>query len=195
MHVLVSASSLLWARIFTGACQIECHKANYYRCLPICNGRCSCIWPFKEEYCYAERMVFPHATEKKKKSRIGLRSSCSSSTCQQGEVHSMFCSHLLPSATLEVTQHTPSPSAMGVQVPELLPSSGLSANHLLFQPCFYIERNLDLYTEKSYKLPKQKQTLSQHDGSFNFCKLQLGTLGKKKAAEAWHINKWQRILW
>lgn len=104
-----------------------------------------------------------------------------SSTCQHaGGTPSIFLSLLVPHASLEVTQCTPSPSAMGAQLSELLPSSGLLPTTCFFNPCFHIESNLDLHAEKSYKLTKQNQTLSQQDGSFNFSKLHLGTLKKKK---------------
>lgn len=134
-------------------------------------------------------MLFTDITgrKKKKEARVGLGSSWSSSTHQRAGRSALNV--LFPRATLEVTQCTPSPSAMGAWISELQPSSGLLPTTCFFNPCFHIESNLDLRTEKSYKLPKQKQTLSQHDGSFNFCKLHLGTLKKSQRCDVWRNDK------
>lgn len=152
--------------------------------LPVCNG--GSYWSdllkniamLRNKHKKNQRMLFTDTTERKK-GWSGFSVPCSSTHRMRGRAHSVFLSLLLPHATQEVTQCSPPPSATGAWVSELLPSPGLLPTTCFCNPCFHIESNLDLHTEKSHKLPKQKQMPSQQDGSFHFCKLYLEVLKKK----------------
>lgn len=112
MCVLVSPIFAMSQNIYSGL-----SEANYYRCLSVCNG--GCYWSdllkniamLRNKHKKTQRMLFTDTTERKKKgwSRFGVP--CSSTHSMRGKAHSMFLSLLLPHATQEVTQCSPSPSA------------------------------------------------------------------------------------
>lgn len=84
----------------------------------------------------------------------------------QSGVCLMLCSRTLSHVTPEEMQQTL--SGTGAGVPARLPSSGLLPATCFPNPCFHIESNLDLHTDKSYKLPKQNKLFPSMMGHLAF---------------------------
>lgn len=127
----------------------------------------------------AENVVHWHWKKKTHKNRASVPEKvwgapCLSPICQ-GAGFSAWCS--VPTRnTGGRAVNTTSHVSWSPSVPAKLRSS---ANHLLFQPVFSHRKQFGPTHWEIVQAPKTKQPLSQHDGPFNFCKLNLGTLKEK----------------